>query len=187
MKKNILAITVLSSLSGFVYADGGLLSSIDIYQVAGTMESNSAGLGSLMIQQDGGGSANKINLVQGDVSNNLISITQVGTGNTTNVILNASLPGNEVGGFSDITQAIAASTITSGNTLSVSQTGSNDTANISILGSSNTITLSQTANNATANISNVGDNNNISVTQSTAGSVLNLVAHGTNLNYSVSQ
>ncbi len=192
MKKHIFAIAVLSSFSGFVSAEAGLVSSIDIYQIADTVESNSDGFGGLTIQQDGGSSANQINLVQGDVSNNLISIAQTGTGNTANIILNASLPGYDgehyiVGSFADITQAIAASTITSGNTLTLSQTGSNDTANISILGSSNTIALTQTVNNATANIIIDGNSNNISVTQTVSGSVLNVQQHGDNASWSLVQ
>lgn len=205
MKKSILAVAVLTSFCGVVNADNAtLVSRIDLYQIAGTQEANTSSTSSsLMIQQDGGSSANLISLVQGDVSDNYNTITQTGTGNSANVVINATMPGNNiangqhgssrdingvnVGSFADLTQALATSATTTKNTINVSQIGNNDVATISVLGSNNMVSLTQTTTSAVANISNDGNYNNLILTQSAAGSIMNLATHGENLVYSIAQ
>ena len=206
MKKSILAVAVLTSFCGVVNADNAtLVSRIDLYQIAGTQEANTSSTSSsLMIQQDGGSSANLISLVQGDVSDNYNTITQTGTGNSANVVINATMPGNNiangqhgsshdingvnVGSFADLTQALATtSATTTKNTINVSQIGNNDVATISVLGSNNMVSLTQTTTSAVANVSNDGNYNNLILTQSVAGSIMNLATHGENLVYSIAQ
>ena len=205
MKKSILAVAVLTSFCGVVNADNAtLVSRIDLYQIAGTQETNTSSTSSsLMIQQDGGSSANLISLVQGDVSDNYNTITQTGTGNSANVVINATMPGNNiangqhgssrdingvnVGSFADLTQALATSATTTKNTINVSQIGNNDVATISVLGSNNMVSLTQTTTSAVANVSNDGNYNNLILTQSVAGSIMNLATHGENLVYSIAQ
>ncbi len=204
MKKSIFAVAVLTSFCGVVLADNeSLVSSIDIYQIAGTKELNTnLGSGKYLITQDGGSSANHTNLVQGDVTDNNITINQIGTGHVANVVVNASMPGNNIfngaiggdqintvniGSFSDFTLAEKISGTATNNSIDLSQSANNAVANLSILGSNNNVGLVQSGEGTKANISIDGEGNSILASQFASNSVLNIASHGNNILYNISQ
>ena len=194
MRKSILAVAVLSSLCGLAQADAisyggdsasgtvnGTSSTIDIYQISGTTETNTDNtVTSIDLTQTG--AADQINVVQGFAADNSIKITQEGGAAIANVVINATLPdapnglGSQTSGnIADITAATAGSV------------GSNNDAATADGGTSNTLVLDQTGDNVVANIGIDGSNNIFNITQASANAVLNVVSHGTNINYAIAQ
>ena len=194
MRKNILAVAVLSTFCGLVHADAisfgqtstsgsaagaGASSTIDIYQVATTTEADT-GAGILNLTS---APSDQINLVQGNVVDNNLTIVQASTNQVANVVINAQLTDGagtglgdrSTGNIADITTAVAGSV------------GSNLDAATADGGTTNTLSLTQSNVGDVANIGIDGSNNVITVTQSTDNAVLNAVTHGTGMNYTIAQ
>ncbi len=194
MRKNILAVAVLSTFCGLVHADAisfgqtstsgsaagaGASSTIDIYQVATTTEADT-GAGILNFTS---APSDQINLVQGNVVDNNLTIVQASTNQVANVVINAQLTDGagtglgdrSTGNIADITTAVAGSV------------GSNLDAATADGGTTNTLSLTQSNVGDVANIGIDGSNNVITVTQSTDNAVLNAVTHGTGMNYTIAQ
>ncbi len=202
MKKNILAVAVLSAICGLAQADDvsnvAGAGSVDIFQIGATSEDNGVGTrpdgaqALTTITSPGGANNNEVNLVQGNTADNLITITQTATNSKANVYINANDPNNTAygagdratGHVADVSAAVAGTIGTGGTTGGNALDGS-----AAFSGTNNTITVQQDAASGVLNIALEGTNNIISATQAAGndGAVLNAVIHATNANYVISQ
>jgi len=175
MKKSILAVAVavLSMFAGVSHA----VSTIDLYQVAGTLENQTdpvAGaevLGDPLLAQtqltqalDGA----RINVIQGNVADQVIIVNQAGA-STANVFTNidaASL--NAAPDSGDLSGAIA------------------DAANLDVETTGNYINVNQAVDGDVANIMLDGTNNSIVTNQNLAGAI-NVTAHAVNSSIAITQ
>ena len=190
MRKNILAVAVLSAICGFAQADDvsntTAAGSVDIFQIGTTSEDNSAvGAGTLTITSP---ATNEVNFVQGAVADNLITIDQAAaTTSKANLFINANNAadanfanaygvGDRVAGhITDVTASVAgAGTPSYDGTAALSGTG-------------NTISLTQAADAEVANVSVEGSGNSLTFSQTGAGVILNASIHATNATYVVTQ
>ena len=174
MKKSILAVAVLSMFAGVSLAD----STVDIYQVAGTTETQSnllvgtdvlAAPETATTQLSQAADAARINLIQSNVTDNTTIVTQAGA-STANVFVNVT------------EGSIVADPITGDNSdptfLSATDAG--------VTTERNYINVSQAADGEVANISVDGTDNIIITSQSLAGTV-NVAAHGVNTSTVITQ
>ncbi len=194
MKKIVLVVSILLSHSGYVLADEisygqasnsgavsavGAASNIDIYQVPGTLETDT-GSGVLNINTL---ASDQVNLVQGNVVDNNLTINQASVNQVANIVINAQLPDDpltglgqaDTGQIGDITLAVAGSV------------GSSLDATTADGGTLNTVSLIQNNANCVINIGVDGSNNSIEVTQSSDNAVSSLATHGNGLSYIINQ
>ena len=174
MKKSILAVAVLSIFAGVSQAE----STIDLYQVAGTLENQSnvlvgtdvlAAPETATTQLSQAADAARINLIQSNVTDNTTIVTQAGA-STANVFVNVT------------EGSIVADPITGDNSdptfLSAADAG--------VTTERNYINVSQAADGEVANIMLDGTDNTIITSQSLTGSV-NVVAHAVNSSVVITQ
>ncbi len=190
MKKNILAVAVLSAICGFAQADDvsntTAAGSVDIFQIGTTAEDNSAaGAGTLTITSP---ATNEVNLVQGNVADNLITIDQsAATTSKANLFINANNVNdanfaNSYGVGDRVAGHITDVTLSEAGSVGASYDGTKE-----LSGSLNTISLTQAADAEVANISVEGSGNSLTFSQTGVGVILNASIHATNATYVVTQ
>ena len=190
MRKNILAVAVLSAICGFAQADDvsntTAAGSVDIFQIGTTAEDNSAaGAGTLTITSP---ATNEVNLVQGAVADNLITIDQsAATTSKANLFINANNANdanfaNNYGVGDRVAGHITDVTLSEIGSVGASYDGTKE-----LSGSLNTISLTQAADAEVANIAVEGSGNSLTFSQTGAGVILNAAIHATNATYVVTQ
>lgn len=194
MKKSILAAAVLSMFAGVSQAD----STIDLFQVAGSTETQSNILAGADVladptlattQLNQAADAASISLIQGTVTDNVTIVTQAGAG-IANVLANidptsisAGITDGVLSGTSDT--AVDAGLTVERNIINVSQADAS-IANILVNGSDNYINTTQGAAGEIANISTDGTNNVIITSQLLTGPV-SVVNHGVGAAIAITQ
>ena len=202
MKKSILALAILSTLSTAAFADdlsygddmtAGEFSTIDIFQVP---EVENAG-GDIFTLTSG--AVTQMNIVTGtDAGANEVTIDQsAATASIANVFLNAQVEDTStdeaprgIGAGSTVTGKIADITLaadtllgkqteddTTANIVTLTQAGTDGVAGVAIAGSTNLVTLTQEGTLNVAQLSVDGTENVIEVTQSADNTILNMFLH----------
>ena len=184
MKKNILAVAVLSAMCGLAQADdisNGNGSSIDIFQVAGTV-ANADNVTITSVDQG------QVNFVSGNSDSNVISITQSVTSKA-NLIMGAQLPDDGGNGSNNMSAGNRATgAIADISAATAGQFGSTfDNSDAAGMNGANTVTIQQDGEGAVANMAVDGTGNNITLTQAVAGSVVNAVISATGATYTITQ
>ena len=185
MRKNILAVAVLSAICGFAQADdissATSGASIDIFQVAGTF-ANADNVTITSVDQG------QVNVVNGNSDANVISITQ-SVASKANLVMGAQLPddgGNGSNSMSAGNRATGAIVDISAATLG--QFGSTfDNSDAATMNGANNVTIQQDGENAIANMAVDGSGNTIALTQAVTGSVVNAVISATGATYTITQ
>ena len=207
------ALSTLAQADDISFAPGaGTGSTIDMYQVVDTVNDGtdtvalSSGTLTQMNVMTGSevGGANTLTIDQSAATNSI-----------GNVALNASLPegsngygdtlndvgaGNYSGGdatlyglMADITLAVdgvkgqTTTDDTTGNTVTLTQSGTSDVATIAVAGSANTVELSQSGIGNISNILVDGSNNTVSVAQSNDYAVYNVSIHASGESITIAQ
>lgn len=214
MKKRILALAILSTLTTLVHAD-------DISFVQGTTEGSTIDMyqvpfnGDVAIINEGSdtialssGTNTQMNILTGTETggNNTITIDQsASTTSIANLAVNAQVVDgaealNDVGAgnyatgrIADITPSIdgikgqKTTSDTTLNTVSITQSGESDMASVAVAGSSNTISLEQSGLADKAFILVDGSNNTVTVAQANDNTTYNLSLHTSDSTITVNQ
>lgn len=214
MKKRILALAILSTLTTLVHADDISFvqgettgSTIDMYQVPFKDDVAIINEGSDTLELSSGTNT-QMNILTGTETGgkNTITIDQsASTTSIANLAVNAQVVDgaevlNDVGAGNYVTGRIADITAsidgikgqkttedTTLNTVSMTQSGESDIASVAVAGSSNTISLEQSGLADKAIILVDGSNNTVTVTQANDNATYNLALHTSDSTITVNQ